>query len=60
MTEPAKTPETPAATDVIEFVRDTNPMLLLVAFIAGALVVTAIVYAIGRKSLTETEGTTDA
>lgn len=53
MTEPTKKPDTPNAEQVIEFVQDINPMYLLLAFLAGAVIVAAIVYAMGSKALTE-------
>lgn len=52
MTDGGKTPETVVET-VAEIVEAINPYYLLIAFLSGAAIVAAIVYAIGSKSLPE-------
>lgn len=46
----AETPKTPSTDPIIELVETTNPMYLALAFIAGAVIVAAIVYYIGRNA----------
>lgn len=60
MTETPKTPETPETPDlesITELVFQTNPLLVLAAFVAGALIIAGIVYYIGTRT---EEGESDA
>lgn len=52
-----ETPETPAVDEIVEVIFQDRYGLVIVAFIAGALIVAGIVYLIGTRMQ---EGNTDA
>ena len=58
--KPPETPETPEVIeDIVELVFKTNPALILLAFVAGAVVIAGIVYYMGTRTV-ETESENDA
>lgn len=61
MTDTPKVPETPATDidEIVEVIFEDHYMLAIATFIAGALIVAAVVYWMGTRSI-EQEGSSDA